>query len=182
MRDSVLVRRRETARDLERVLDRLAARDRTGGEAVAQRLAGEELRDRVDDAVVRAEVVDAEEIRVRERGDGLRLALEAREGGGVRREALGKDLDRDVAVEFRVARAVDLSHPARAERPEDFVRAEARTGQEGHDVSPSRKKRPARCGGNLAPDVASGDLTPDVAPGPRCGKWRPDPHFIPAAT
>ena len=159
VRDSVLVRGGQAARDLQCVLHRLAARDRTGGEAVPQRFAGEELRDRVDDAVVRTEVVDAEEIRVREGGDGFGLALEARERGGVRREALGKDFDRDVAVELRVARAVDLSHASGAERPEDLVRAEACAGQEGHEVSPSRKKRPARCG-NLAPDVASGDLTP----------------------
>ena len=47
-----------------------------------------------------------------ERGEHLRLALEAREAIGIGGERLGQDLDRDVAPELRVARAVDLAHPA----------------------------------------------------------------------
>ena len=69
---------------------------------------------------------------MREGGDGFGLALEARERGGVRREALGKDFDRDVAVELRVARAVDLSHASGAERPEHLVAADFRPRGQGH--------------------------------------------------
>ncbi len=69
---------------------------------------------------------------MRERGDGLRLALEAREGGGVGREPVGKNFDRDVAVELRVARAVDLPHSARSERPDHLVGSELRSGGERH--------------------------------------------------
>ena len=47
----------------------------------------------------------------------LRLALEAGEALGVARERRGQRLDRDVAPEPRVARAVDLAHAARAEGP-----------------------------------------------------------------
>ena len=42
--------------------------------------------------------------------------------------AVGQDLDRDVAVEARVARAVDLAHAAGAEGGEDLVGAEAGSG------------------------------------------------------
>ena len=77
---------------------------------------------------MRAEVEDREDVRVRERGDGLGLALEARERVGVRGQLRGKDLDRDVAVELRVARAVDLAHAPGAERREDLVGAEACSG------------------------------------------------------
>ena len=34
----------------------------------------------------------------------------------VRREQFGQDLDRDAAIELGVARAIDLAHPAGAER------------------------------------------------------------------
>ena len=44
---------------------------------------------------------------------------------------VGQDLERDVAIQLRVARAIDLAHAAGAEGGEDFVRAEARAGGEG---------------------------------------------------
>ena len=46
--------------------------------------------------------------------------------GHVRRE----DLDRDRALEPRVLRLVDLAHPARADRRDDLVGAEAGAGSE----------------------------------------------------
>lgn len=54
-------------------------------------------------------------------GDGFRLALEALANVRVRGEALGQDLDRDRSVEGHVARAIDLSHPTRAQRRDDLV-------------------------------------------------------------
>ena len=101
----LVVRGGEAVRDLQRVLDGLARRERADGrEPLAQRLALEQLHDGVGDAAVLAEVVDGQDVRVRERRDGLRLALEARERVGVRRRARGQDLDRDVAVSL-VSRA-----------------------------------------------------------------------------
>ena len=46
-----------------------------------------------------------------------RLALEPREPVGIIVNARGQDLDRDVAIEPRVARAIDLAHPADAQHP-----------------------------------------------------------------
>ena len=45
---------------------------------------------------------------------------------------VGQNLDRDVAVELRVPRTEDLSHPARAEGREDLVRPEPCPGGETH--------------------------------------------------
>ncbi len=90
MHDPALVSGGETASDLERVLDPLAARDRTGRQLVSQRLPGKELGDGVGDAVMYTEVVDAEEIRMRKRGDRLRLALEPRERRGIRAKRSGR--------------------------------------------------------------------------------------------
>ena len=51
----------------------------------------------------------------------LRLALEAREPIGVRGEGLGQQLQRDLAPELRVGRAVDLAHAAGADCGGDAV-------------------------------------------------------------
>ena len=59
-----------------------------------------------------------------QRGGGARFLLEALQALGVGRERRGQDLDGDVAPEPRIARAIDLAHPARADGGEDFIRAE----------------------------------------------------------
>ena len=50
-----------------------------------------------------------------ERGEHLRFACEPREPVGVAGERVGQDLERDIAIELRVARAIHLAHPARAD-------------------------------------------------------------------
>ena len=55
------------------------------------------------------------------------LALEASEPLGIGRHAGGQDLDRDLPLQPRIGRAVDLAHPAGAERSDDAVRAEERS-------------------------------------------------------
>ena len=64
-----------------------------------------------------------------QRGEQLRLALETREAVRIGREEVGQDLQRDVAIEPRIARAIHLAHAARADERDDFVGAEARTGR-----------------------------------------------------
>ena len=56
-----------------------------------------------------------------------------RRRSGLCAELGGQHLDRDVAAEAGVARAVDLAHPAGAEKAEDLVRPETRTHRDGHD-------------------------------------------------
>jgi hypothetical protein len=67
-----------------------------------------------------------------ERGNRLSLAVEAVTELPITREVWGKDFDRDGALKPRVAALVDLAHPARADRGEDFVRTEASAGVERH--------------------------------------------------
>ena len=62
------------------------------------------------------EAVDRRDVRMVERGEDLRLALEAREPLGIARERVGQNLQRDVAVELGVAGPIDLAHPAGADR------------------------------------------------------------------
>ena len=55
----------------------------------------------------------------------LRLALEAGQALGIGGDRLRQHLERDVAAEPRVGRAVDLAHAARAEGRHDGVGTEA---------------------------------------------------------
>ena len=141
--DPLLVGGHEALPDLHRVIERLADVEASGLERLAQRLPFEKLRDGVGGLAFEAHVVKGEDVRVREGGHGLRLALEPLAGGRVRRHARGKNLQRDLAAQPRVLRPVDLPHPALAERREDLVRAEFRAGSETQRA-PSRSGKPMR--------------------------------------
>ncbi len=67
-----------------------------------------------------------------QRGEGARLAMEASEPVRVGRETLGQHLERDLAAELLVPRAVDLAHPPLADEGEDLVRPETSAGFERH--------------------------------------------------
>jgi hypothetical protein len=62
-----------------------------------------------------------------QRGERFRLALESRDPLEIGDEHLGQNLDRDLALEVCVRGAIDLAHPAAAERRDDFVGAHAST-------------------------------------------------------
>ena len=88
------------------------------------------------DAVLLFEPVDLRDVRMIERGE--RLALRARSARGApdrRANSVGQDLERDVAIELRIARAIDLPHAAGAKATEEFKAAEARTFSERHPNS-----------------------------------------------
>ena len=135
--DSFVVRRSQTAGDLDRDLHSLARRRRVGGETLAEGFALEQFGDGVDDRRawrqrVRADVVDGEDVRVRERGDSLRFALEALAACRVVGELRRQDLDRDSAIEAPVQRPIDFPHSPGPERRDDFIRPEPSTGCERH--------------------------------------------------
>ena len=71
-------------------------------------------------ALVTPEVVDRHDRGVVHLGDELGLALEALLDLG-RQVRRGDELDRDLAVQERVARPVDDAHAAASELPEDLV-------------------------------------------------------------
>ena len=71
-------------------------------------------------------------MRMVERRKDLCFALEARQTVRILCEPVGQDFDRHLAPELRIAGAVDLAHPARAKGGQDLMRAETRTGGQGH--------------------------------------------------
>ena len=74
-----------------------------------------------------ADVEQGADARVGERGEGARLALEARPALGIAGQAGRQHLDRDGAVETGVPGAVHLAHPPGADGAEDLVRPEPRS-------------------------------------------------------
>ena len=81
------------------------------------------------------EAVNGADVRVVERREHLRLALEPRETIGVARECLGQHLQRDVAIELRVARTPHLAHAAGTEQCDDFITTKNTTGGYRHTGS-----------------------------------------------
>ena len=132
MDDSLPVRLVERVGDLDGEAQRLVERKPASAEPFGERLAFEQLHDEVFGLAVVADVVEGADVRVGELRDRLRLPLEALADLGGFERCCGQDLDRDRAVEARVAGAIDLPHSARADRREDLVGAEARAGCEGH--------------------------------------------------
>src|SRR5438034_9592154 len=83
---------------------------------------------------------------------------------GIGGEDVGQDLDGDVATELGVVRPVHLAHAARADRRDDFVRAETGAGSDGHkekergDSTP-RSRRSAEASRSVR-------LSPELTPNP----------------
>ena len=71
------------------------------------------------------------DVRMVQRREHFRFALKPREPIGIGRERRRQNLDRDLAFELRVRRAIDLPHAARADRGGDFIDAETGAGSEG---------------------------------------------------
>jgi len=85
------------------------------------------------DPVLGVDVVDGADVGVVQRGQRPGLELESRHPIGVRGVRPRQHLERHVALEPGVARPVDLTHPAGADRGEHRVVTERGAGLEGHD-------------------------------------------------
>ena len=126
--DPFVVGSREALGDLYGVVDDLARRQESAVEHGAEAFALEKLGDEEWGTFVVSDVVDGQNVGMVQRGYRLRFLLEAAEAIGVAGEGFGQNLQSDVAVEARVAGAVDLPHSACADRRLNFVRAEPCAG------------------------------------------------------
>src|SRR5262245_3359974 len=70
-----------------------------------------------------------------ERGEALRFAFEAQSTLRIRGEVLGQDLDRDDAIQSRIASPIDFAHSSGADGGEDLVWAESSASRETHFFS-----------------------------------------------
>ena len=106
VQDAAIVSRFQRARDLDRLSDRFGRRDRT-----AQWLAVDVL----EHEIARPDVVQLADVRMVQRRDRPRFMFESAQAIRVMGHWRGENFDGDVAIETRIAGAVDFAHPARAE-------------------------------------------------------------------
>jgi hypothetical protein len=123
--DAFLVSGVERVGDLPGNRERVANGKRPSGHAIRERVPLDELEYEGERAGVFLHPVDRADVWMIQRGEQARLALEARDPLGMGREGLGEDLDRDIAPEPRIARAINLSHAAAAEQRVERVDADA---------------------------------------------------------
>ena len=130
--DAGLVRARKTVGDLDGDIEELLDGQRARLNELAKSPAFDELHRDVDGAVGTADVVDVDDVGMIQAGGRARFLLEAPPPFGVRREVGRQHLQRDIAAQPAVVRAVDLAHPARGNRRNDVVASEARARSDCH--------------------------------------------------
>src|SRR5262249_24097192 len=111
--------------DLLRYRQRFADRDWTTGDYVGQILAWYELHGEGMYVSRLFESKDLGDIRMIQCRKHLGFALEAAYPVRVRRKRFRQDLDRHVAIEFRIAGSIHRAHAALSYQREDFVHTKA---------------------------------------------------------
>src|SRR5262249_25581381 len=101
-------------------------------EAAGERLALQVLHDEKVGALLMTDVVERAEVWMTQRRNGAGLLLEAAKSLRIAAECGGQHLDRDEAVQPRIAGLIHLSHAAGAKQSDDFVDTEPRAGEERH--------------------------------------------------
>jgi hypothetical protein len=124
MHDPFGVRGGERLGCLSRDQKRLVERDRATRHAPREVLSRDQLHHQQETALELLEAVDVGDVRVIQGGERPGFALEARTSRRIRSQRVGQNLDRHVATKPGVVSAIHFTHPARAERADDFVRTE----------------------------------------------------------
>jgi serine/threonine protein kinase len=115
-----------------------------GGDHLVERAARHELHDEGPDRRARApgrrilDAVDGGDVLMIESGERPGLALESGEPVRILGEDLRQDLERHVAAQPVVARAIHQAHPAGAERRDDLVGAQAGPRRQSHGRESTR--------------------------------------------
>ena len=88
------------------------------------------------------ETVHVRDVRMVQRSEHLRLAAESRETLRITGKRSRQDFERDVAVQFLVAGAVDLAHASGADEADDLVWANSCSRGQGHETSSAWARGP----------------------------------------
>ena len=120
--DAMGVRVLQCLADLRGVVQRLDGAEYTMlRHALLERLAFDKLHDDILRLPAVADIVDRDDIRLREHGDRVRLRLEAVFQLSVRRHFIAQDLDGDIAVQLVAHGLVNDRHAAAADDLQDLV-------------------------------------------------------------
>jgi hypothetical protein len=113
------------------VTQRFVDRKRAARDALRQILALDEFHHEGAHAAGFLQAVNVRDVRMIEGGEGLSFACEPREAVVIVGNRFRQDFEGDIAIEFRIAGAVDLPHPSFTDLHCDVVDAEADAGSEG---------------------------------------------------
>ena len=138
MDDPRLVGRLQRLGDLLRNRQRLVRWDRPLRDPVGERRPLHQLQHQRPRPLGLLDTVDGGDVGMVEAGEDPRLPLEPGEAIRVRREGVGQDLQRDLAVELGVGGLPDLAHAALTEEGRDVVVPELVTDAQRHAWSRSR--------------------------------------------
>ena len=143
MNDPLLVRRLERFGDLFGDRERFLERHRSIRDAFRERGSVDELHDESGRVALGGSrwievlyAVDLGDVPMVERREQLRLTFEPGQPVRITGEPVGEDLDGDVAIELRVARAIHLAHAPGAEQGLHLVRAQTGAWCERHRSGP----------------------------------------------
>ncbi len=126
MDDAAVVRRVKRIGNLPCDRDRFADGHRSAREALEQRAPFDELHHQELRCRDFLEIVERGDMRMTQAAKNLRFTPESSDAIRVER-GCGQRLDRDITIQPRVARAIDLSHSAFAQLPEDAIRTDSIT-------------------------------------------------------
>ena len=135
MDDPLLVRRFERLHDLLRDGQRFVDRHGAASNPLGEILAFDQFHHEGLDAVCLLQPIEGRNVRMIQGGQCPGFARESGHAFGVGRECLRQNFDRHRALEPRIAGAIHLTHAARAEGGENFIRAESGAGGEGQTVT-----------------------------------------------
>ncbi len=132
MDDALRMRCFESLDNLSRNRQRIVQRQRALGDAIGERWSLHEFEHERSDSIRLLEAENRPDIRMVQRRQQLRFALESSEAIGIVRENVRKNLECDVAIQIGIEGAIYLAHAARADELADFVDTEPDAARKGH--------------------------------------------------
>jgi hypothetical protein len=123
MHNSFFMRGRESLGDFKGVFGRLAARECSGRQHLAQRLPFQKFRNQLAHVALLANIKDGENVGMVQSAQDSGFVLKAQKTVGIARNRRRQDFDRDRAIEPGIAGAVDFSHAAGTDRQLNFIRS-----------------------------------------------------------
>ncbi len=132
MDDTALVRGFKRSGNLQRDWERRVYGNRAALNALTECFALDQFQhDRLRPGVL-LESIHRADVGMVQRGQQFCLALKSREPVSVGRKRVREDLDRDLALQPRIACAIHLAHPAASDQRDDFERPESRSTSQRH--------------------------------------------------
>ena len=127
-----VVRRLHAGGDLDEDVERLVERERPARDAIGERLSFDQLEGEVTAAAGFLEAVDRGDVRMVQRGQHPRLALESLQAIGVLGNIVGEGLERHGAAQAGVVGEEDDAHPPAPDLAVYLIGAYRGAGLDGH--------------------------------------------------